>query len=76
MKDIFCVAAFVGKLLGLAVFVSILQPQRAGTVQPPMGPAYCRLERAGTQGCGLNKLATDSGADAGLCGAPPSSATC
>jgi len=75
MKDVFCVAAFAGKLLCLMVFVSALRPDGIGAVQASMGPAYCKIERSRMPGCGLSVLAA-SGADARPCSARPSAAHC
>ena len=60
MKEIFCVAVFVGKMLCLLVFVSALRPDSIGAVQASMRPAYCKIERSRTQGCGLNISAAAS----------------
>ena len=65
MKDIFCVAAFAGKVLCLMVFVIVLKPDGSiGTVWTSAKPVDCRMERSGMQECGLNVLAA-SQADAG-----------
>jgi hypothetical protein len=76
MKDIFCVAAFAGKLLGLIVFVSALRPDSIVAVQASMGPAYCKIERSQMQGCDVGTLAAASGADVGPCSDRPSVAHC
>jgi hypothetical protein len=73
MKDILCVAAFVGKLLCLMVFVSALRPDRIEAVQASMRPAHCK---AGTQACGPNLFATTSETGVRLCSARPSVAHC
>ena len=76
MKEIFCVAAFAGKLVGLIVFVSGLRPDSIVAVQASMGPAYCKIERSRMQGCGLHALAVVSGADVGPCNDRPGAARC
>ena len=54
MKDIFCVAAFAGKVLCLMVFVIVLKPDGSiGTVWTSAKPVDCRMERSGMQQCGL-----------------------
>ncbi len=55
MKDIFCVAAFAGKVLCLMVFVTVLKPDGSiGTVWTSAKPVDCRMECLGMQECGLN----------------------
>jgi hypothetical protein len=76
MKEIFCVAVFVGKMLCLLVFVSALRPDSIGAVQASMRPAYCKIERSRTQGCGSNVSAAASDVDVGTCSAHPSAAHC
>lgn len=76
MKEIFCVAVFVGKMLCLLVFVSALRPDSVGGVQASMRPAYCKIERSRTQGCGLNASAAASDVDVGTCSVRPSAAHC
>lgn len=71
MKDIFCLAAFAGKVLCLVVFVSALKPDSIGVVQASTKPADCRIERSATQECGLNLLAAASQAAARPCLACP-----
>jgi hypothetical protein len=76
MKDIFCVAAFAGKLLGLIVFVSTLRPDSIVTVQASMAPAHCQIERSRMQGCGLDASAVAPVADVRPCSIRPRSAHC
>jgi hypothetical protein len=76
MKDIFCVATFVGKVLCLLVFVSALPPDRIGVVQASVKSGYCKTERAGTQGYGLNVFAAASETDVGPCSARSGVAHC
>jgi hypothetical protein len=77
MKDIFCVAAFAGKVLCLIVFVTVLKPDGSiGAVRTSTKPVDCRMERSGTQECGLNVTAPASQADARSCIARPSVAHC
>jgi hypothetical protein len=77
MKDIFCVAAFAGKVLCLMVFVTILKPDSSiGATQTSTKPVDCRIERSGMQECGLNLFAAASQADARPCIARPSVAHC
>ena len=77
MKDIFCVAAFAGKVLCLMVFVTVLKPDGGiGAIQTSTNPVDCRMERSGMQECGLNVFAPASQADAGPCIARPSVAHC
>ena len=55
MKDIFCVAAFTGKVLCLMVFVTVLKPDGSiGTVWTSEKLVDCRMERSGMQECELN----------------------
>ena len=76
MKELFCVAAFAGKLLGLMVFVSALRPDSIVAVQASMGPAYCKIERSRMRECNLNALTVASGADVAPCGDRSSLAHC
>ena len=76
MKEIFCVAAFAGKLLGLILFVTALRPDNIVAVQASMGPAYCKTERARVQGCDLNALTTASRAVVRPCSDRPSTIHC
>ena len=76
MKDVFCVAAFAGKLLGLIVFVSALRPDSIVAVQASMAPAHCKVDSSRMQGCGLDASAVASGADVGPCSIRPSVAHC
>jgi hypothetical protein len=76
MKEIFCVAVFVGKMLCLLVFVSALRPDSIGAVQASMRPAYCKIERSRTQGCGLNISAAASAVDVGTCSVRPTAGRC
>ena len=64
MKDLFCVAVFAGKLLGLAMFVSVLRPDSIVAVKASMVPAF-KTERSRVQGCG--KLKLSSAADVAPC---------
>jgi hypothetical protein len=58
MKDIFCVAAFAGKVLCLMVFVTVLKPDGSiGTFRTSTKSVDCRMERSGMRGCGLNVVA-------------------
>lgn len=48
MKDIFCVAAFAGKVLCLMVFVTVLKPDGSiGAIRTSTKPVDCRMERSG-----------------------------
>ena len=77
MKDIFCVAAFAGKVLCLMVFVTVLKPDGSiGAIRTSTKPVDCRMERSGMQGCGLKVFAAASQADARPCIARPSVAHC
>jgi hypothetical protein len=76
MKDIFCVAAFAGKLLGLIVFVSALRPDSIVAVQASMAPAYCKTEQSRVQGCDVNALTVASRAVVRSCSDRPSTAHC
>jgi len=77
MKDIFCVAAFAGKVLCLMVFVTVLKPDGSiGAIWTSTKPVDCRMERSGMQECGLNVFAASSQADARPCIARPSVAHC
>ena len=71
MQDIFCVATFAGKLLGLVVFVSALRPDSIVDVQASMAPAHCKIERSQVQRCGLDASAAPSNADVGPCSIRP-----
>ena len=76
MKDIFCVAAFAGKVLCLMVFVTVLKPDGSiGAIQTSTKSADCRMERSGMQECGVNVFAA-SQAGARSCIARPSVAHC
>ena len=75
MKDIFCVAAFAGKVLCLMVFVTVLKPD--GSIgRTSTKSVDCRMGRSGMQECGLNVVAAISRADARLCIARPNVAHC
>ena len=77
MKDIFCVAAFAGKVLCLMVFVTVLKPDGGiGTVWTSAKPVDCRTERSGMPECGLNVFEAASQADARPCITRPSVAHC
>jgi hypothetical protein len=77
MKDIFCVAAFAGKVLCLMVFVTVLKPDGSiGAIWTSTKPVDCRMERSGMQECGLNVLAAASQADARRCIVRPSVVHC
>ena len=77
MKDVFCVAAFTGKVLCLMVFVTVLKPDGSiGAIQTSTKPVDCRIERSGMQECGLNVFAAASQAGARPCIARPSVAHC
>jgi hypothetical protein len=77
MKDIFCVAAFAGKVLCLMVFVTVLKPDGSiGAIRTSTKPVDCRMERPGMQECGLNVFAAASHADARPCITRPSVAHC
>jgi len=76
MKDIFCVAAFAGKVLCLMVFVTVLKPDGSiGAAWTSTKAADCRMERSGMQECGVSVLAA-SQAGARSCIARPSVAHC
>ena len=76
MKEIFCLALFVGKMLCLLVFVHALRPDSIGVVQAPVKPAYCKIERSGMQECGLNASAAASDVDVGTCSIRSGAAHC
>ena len=76
MKDVFCVTAFIGKLLCPMVFLSALRPDNIVAVRASMEPAYCKTEHSRMQGCGLNALAAVSSADVGPCSNRSSVAHC
>jgi len=77
MKDIFCVAAFAGKVLCLMVFVTVLKPDGSiGAIRTSTKPVDCRMERSGMPECGLNVFAATSHADARPCITRPSVAHC
>ncbi|WP_369721889.1 hypothetical protein AB8Z38_33820 [Bradyrhizobium sp. LLZ17] len=58
MKDILCVAAFVGKVLCLMVFVTILKPEGSiGAAWTSTISADRRMERSGMQECDVNVFA-------------------
>jgi hypothetical protein len=67
MKEVFCVAAFAAKLLGLIVFVSALRPHSIVAVQASMAPAYCKAEPSRVQGCVVNALRVASRAAVRSC---------
>jgi len=77
MKDIFCVAAFAGKVLCLMVFVTVLKPDGGiGAIRTSTKHVDCRTERSGMPECGLNVFAAASHADARPCITRPSVAHC
>jgi hypothetical protein len=77
MKDIFCVAAFAGKVLCLMVFVTVLKPDGSiGAIRASTKSVDCRMGRSGMQECGLNVVAAISQAGARPCIARPSVAHC
>ena len=76
MKEIFCFAVFVGKLLGFLVFVNVLRPHSIGVVEAPTRSAYCKIERSRAQGCELGGSAALSSVDVGTCSGPPTAAHC
>jgi hypothetical protein len=75
MNNIFCIATLIGKVLCLVVFVSALRPDHIGVIQTSARSGYCKTERGGTQGCGLNVIAAAK-ADVGSCSARPGSGHC
>ena len=76
MKDIFCVAAFAGKVLCLMVFVTVLKPDGSiGAIRTSTKPVDCRMEHLGMQECGLN-LQRLRQADDSPCIARPSVSPC
>jgi hypothetical protein len=76
MKEIFCVAVFAGKLLGLVVFVSALRPDSVGVVQASLRPAQCKIELSRMQGCGPSAIAAASEVDVGACSVRQSATHC
>jgi hypothetical protein len=77
MKDVFCLAVFVGQVVCLMVFVTVLKPDgNIGAIWTSTKPVDCRMERSGMQECGLNVFAAASQADARRCIASPSVAHC
>jgi hypothetical protein len=76
MKDVFCLAVFVGQVLCLMVFVNVLKPDNIGAIQTSTKPVDCRIERLGMQECGLNVFAKASQAGGRSCIARPSVAHC
>jgi hypothetical protein len=76
VKDFFCVAVFVGKLLCLVVFVNALRPDSIGVTQASMRPAYCKTKRSRMQGCGLSVSVAASDVDVGTCSVRPTAAQC
>ena len=77
MKDVLSLAVFVGQILCLMVFVTILKPDSSiGAIRTSTKPVDCRIERSGMQECGLNVFAAASQAGARPCIARPSVAHC
>jgi hypothetical protein len=55
MKDVFCLAVFVGQVVCLMVFVTVLKPDGSiGAIWTSTKPVDCRMERSGMQECGVN----------------------
>ena len=76
MKDVLSLAVFVGQVLCLMVFMTILKPDSSiGAIQTSTKPVDCRIERSGMQECGLDVFAA-SQAGARSCIARPSVAHC
>ena len=77
MKDVSSLAVFVGQVLCLVVFVTVLKPDSSiGAIQTSAKPVDCRVERSGMQKCGLNIFTAASQAGAGPCIARPTVAHC
>ena len=61
MKDVLTLAVFAAKVLCLMVFVAVLKPDGSiGAIRTSTKPVDCRMERSGTQECGLNVFAAAS----------------
>ena len=61
MKDVVTLAVFAAKVLCLMVFVTVLKPDGSiGAIRTSTKPVDCRMERSGTQECGLNVFAAAS----------------
>jgi hypothetical protein len=69
MKDLVCLAAFVGKLLCLALFVVALRPMHISAVQEAGKSASCNTSRA--PACGSSVVAAVAGANTGQCSSAP-----
>ncbi|SPP93309.1 protein of unknown function [Bradyrhizobium vignae] len=76
MKDALCLAVFAGKILCLAMFVTVLKPDAIGVIQTSARPVDCRMERSGLQQCVSNVFARASLADATSCIAHRNPAHC
>ena len=77
MKDVVTLAVFAAKVPCLMVFVAVLKPDGSiGAIRTSTKPVDCRMERSGTQECGLNVFAAASRTDARPCVARPSVAHC
>jgi hypothetical protein len=66
MKDVMCLAALVGKVLCLVLFVATLRPQHINVVQETGKSASCR---AAAPACGLRVVAAIARTDAEQCSA-------
>ena len=64
MKDVVCVAAFIGKILCLVLFVTSLRPVPISAVEAQGKPVYCHTRRVAAQPCDLSEPA--AGAHYGL----------
>jgi len=51
MRDVFCLATFVAKVLCLVVFISVLKPSDVRTAQAPSSAECCKTKRSGAPAC-------------------------
>ena len=71
MKDVVSLAVFAGKVLCLALFVTVLKPDRINTVQASGRELYCERGISHAQPCDPSLLATLSTNFVGQSGAMP-----
>ena len=77
MKELMCLAVFVGKVFCLTVFIAALKPETISAVQGSTEPIYCNVRCSPVQGSGqLSVFAAATQADAEPCDARPSVAAC
>ena len=51
MRDVFCLATFVAKVLCLVVFIAVLKLGEIRTAQAPSSAEGCKIRRSGAPAC-------------------------